>query len=79
MLREALERTVEDLLTNVQALIVAMDQVDGDADLEPGVDREAIEEREPDADLEPRLGWPAWGGSPAAWASPGGVDADLED
>lgn len=79
LLRQALERAVEAMLANVQALIGTLDQVDGDADHEEGADREADPDTEPDADLEPALGWPAWGGPAEEWSAPGGVDRDGED
>jgi hypothetical protein len=52
-LRRAVERAIEEMLASVQAMIGAMDLIDGDADLESGA------ELEPDADGEPSLGWSA--------------------
>lgn len=80
VLRYAMERAVEEMLANVQALIGSMDLVDGDAEREPDGDAEPDADREPDVDLEPTLGWTPWGGSAGAWVSDGGVAVvDVED
>lgn len=77
-LRHALERTVEELLSNVQALIGTLDQVDGDADLEPSADAEDGGDLEPSEDLEPSLGWSDGHGHRQQLVVPG-VAVDAED